>query len=707
MNADFLNYIKEKLDIKLLHKTPCILQTESAECGLACLAMVISFFGSKVDLSSLRQTHGSSAQGVTLGKMIEIAKEESLNARALSLDINELSELKLPCVLHWDFNHFVVLTRIQKSYVVIHDPATGRRKISFKELSQHFTGVALEFWPRTDFVKKERSERISILSLLSSVKGIWKFIGRIAFLSIIIEAISLLIPAGTQMVMDHVLIAKDHDLLTVICLSLLAMTVLKMLVGTFRGWNLLVAGTLVNVQWRFGLFNHLINLPVAYFEKRQVGQVQSRFNSIDELQRSFTDNIVQLFIDTIVVIGLLTMMFFYGKWLVIIALGFTLIYITFRVVTYNFYRQAVEENLVKEAKANSHFMESLYGINTIKALDLAEQRTQTWFNQTIDAVNAFIRVSRFNLIFSGINGFVMIIEQIAILYFGASAVLDQAITIGMYIAFSEYRGQFSERISAAINSLLQMRMMGLHSERIADIANENSEARTKNTVLDHGVQSVDLKLKDISFQYDQHTPFIFENLSLEVQPGESVAIVGPSGMGKTTLIKIMSGLMQPTSGELLVNGLPLSKIGLNHYRKISASVLQEDKLFAGSIHDNIAAFRDDVSRELVIESAIRANIHNDIMAMPMGYETFLGELGGTLSGGQRQRLMIARALCKLPRIVFFDEATSHLDVENEKAINDSIRSLSITRIIIAHRRSTIESADRIIDITALSRRQAQ
>lgn len=703
MNIELFKRFKERLDITLLRRTPCIMQTEAAECGLACIATIVGHYGSKIDLSSLRQSHEISSQGATLARLIQIAKAENLNARPLSLDLDEITELKLPCILHWDFNHFVVLVSVNKTRAIIHDPAFGRRTVGIKELSEHFTGVALEVWPKAEFTKREQRSRIQLYKLLSSVQGIWTFLGKILFLSVAIEGIGLLIPVGTQMVMDHVLVAEDRDLLTVICLSLLGLTVLKTIIGMFRTWSTLVAGVMVNVQWKFGLFNHMIHLPLSYFEKRQVGDVQSRFGSLDALQKAFTENVVQLVIDTIMVLSLLIMMIFYGKWLVVVVVGFTLIYAALRILTYNFYRQATEERILKEAKANSHFMESLYGIGTLKTLGIAEHRTQSWLNQSIDAVNAGIRISRFDFAFSGANGLISTLDQIVILWLGATAVLDHSMTLGMFVAFNAYRGQFSDRIATVINTSLQLRMLRLHSERIADISNQDPEHYEKENTLLQRAPSVDLRLENLSFQYDNASPMIFDNFSLEIKSGESVAIIGPSGQGKTTLMKIMSGLMQPTRGEVLINGQSLTKIGLNNYRSVTASVLQDDKLFAGSIHENIAAFNGEISREQVMACAVHAHIHEEIMAMPMGYETLVGELGGSLSGGQKQRVMIARALCKMPRIIFFDEATSHLDTQNEGAINDSIRQLEVTRIIIAHRQSTIDSADRVVDLSKVAK----
>ncbi|HHL3863849.1 TPA: peptidase domain-containing ABC transporter, partial [Klebsiella pneumoniae] len=286
-----------------------------------------------------------------------------------------------------------------------------------------------------------------------------------------------------------------------------------------------------------------------------------------------------------------------------------------------------------------------------------------------------------------------------ILWLGAIMVIDNNMTLGMFMAFNSYRGQFSQRASNLIDLFMQLRMLSLHNERLSEIVfSEPEKELPARRVFDEN-SGVKLEIKNLSYQYDPFSQPIFSNFNLQVEPGESIALVGPSGVGKTTLLKVMCGLLSPTSGEVIADNLDIYKIGLNNYRLGTACVLQEDRLFSGSISDNISGFEDNADEELIVECARRSNIHDEIMKMPMGYETMIGELGLGISGGQKQRLLIARALYRKPSILFMDKATSHLDLKNESAINQSIASLSITRIIVAHRPSTIASADRIIDLS--------
>ncbi|CDL83139.1 peptidase domain-containing ABC transporter [Xenorhabdus cabanillasii] len=699
MNKASFDVITEKLNLGFRRRIPKILQTEAAECGLASLAMVFHYHGLQIDLSSLRSQFGISTRGATLPVLISIATALKFKTRAVSLDLDELHALKTPCVLHWDMNHFVVLVSVKKNKITIHDPAFGQRVMSTQEFSKHFTGIALELWPGNDFTPVKKQNRLRIISLLNNIQGIKSALGKIFFLSVVIEAINILLPVGTQLVMDHVIVAQDHNLLTIICCGLLFFILFRISVSTLRSWISITMEAFVDVQWKSGVFDHLMKLPLAYFEKRKLGDIQSRFGSLNIIRTTFTQNIVNGIIDTIMLISVFVMMLLYGNWLVWIVSGFTIIYIVVRFLTYQYYRQLSEEQIVKEARANSHFMETLYSINTLKALGLCETRAKSWLNLNIDTLNSNTKLNKISSIFNIINVFITTCEQIIILWLGASLVIDNQMTLGMFVAFNAYRGQFADRASNLIDMAIKLRMLNLHNERIADIVLSEPEREAPAREIGVSGQPVDLTVHDLHYQYDSLSKPVISGFNLNVKAGESVAIIGPSGAGKTTLMKLMSGLLEPDKGTILMNGLDINVIGLNNYRKCIACVLQDDKLLSGSIAENISGFDPSPDIELIQECAKRCSIHDDILLMPMGYETLIGELGNGLSGGQIQRLLIARALYRRPSILFMDEATSHLDLTNEAYINESISALNITRIIIAHRPSTIKSAERVISIS--------
>lgn len=461
MNESTLKDMMHQLNFSLRRRVPQVLQTEAAECGLACMVMVCRYHGMNIDLFSLRQRFGISSHGATLALLIDIATQLRLKSRPLSLDLNELRELKTPCILHWDMSHFVVLVAVKRSGFVIHDPGFGRRVVGLAEMSRHFTGVALELWPDSEFTRVTQRSRLSFRTLLGNVGGLKDFLTKIFCLSLVVEAINLLIPIGTQLVMDHVIIAEDHDLLALICIGLLFFTLFRTFVSMLRAWTSLVMNSLIEVQWKPGMFDHLLKLPLAYFEKRKLGDIQSRFGSLDTIRTTLTTNLVNGIIDTLMSVGVLIMMVLYGGWLVWVVLGFTAFYMVLRLATYNQYRQASEEKIVKSARANSHFMETLYGIGTLKALGLSTTRSQYWLNLNIDTANANIRITKLDMLFGGINTFIGAVDQIVILWLGALMVINGQMTLGMFVAFNAYRGQFSERAASLIDMILQLRMLGL------------------------------------------------------------------------------------------------------------------------------------------------------------------------------------------------------------------------------------------------------
>ncbi|KFD22325.1 putative secretion ATPase [Tatumella ptyseos ATCC 33301] len=699
MNNEFFNDIIRRIQLSPWRRVPRILQTEASECGLACLVMVCRYFGMDIDLLNMRRRFGISSHGATLATIIHIAGQLSLKTRPLSLDIDEICQLKRPCLLHWDMSHFVVLVAVKRGRFIIHDPAFGRRMVGLTEISRHFSGVALEVWPDSEFIPVKARSKLNLRSLMKNISGLPGFLIRIFCLSLLVEAVNLLIPMGTQLVMDHVIIARDHDLLGLICLGLLTFILFRTFISMLRAWTSLVMQSLIDIQWKTGLMDHLLRLPLAYFEKRKLGDIQSRFSSLDTIRSTLTSSLVSGTIDVIVSVGVFVMMLLYGGWLIAVVLGFTLIYMVLRLSTYQRYRQAQEEHIVKEARAGSHFMETLYGISTLKVLGLTEIRSRFWLNLNIDTTNAGIRMTRLDMLFGGVNALISTLDQVIILWLGASMVIDGQMTLGMFVAFNAYRGQFSERASALIDMVLQLRMLALHNDRIADIVLQETEVYQPARRLCPPDEAASLQVRDLGYQYDKLSRPVFSGVSFLVAAGESVAITGPSGSGKTTLMKVMSGLLSSDTGNVLFNGIDISGAGLNNYRDCIACVLQEDKLFAGSIAENISSFSEQRDPDRIISCAQSSHIHDEIMQMPMGYETLVSELGGSLSGGQKQRLLIARALYRRPAILFLDEATSHLDLDNEARVNASIRELKITRIFIAHRPSTIASADRVIELS--------
>lgn len=457
---------------------------------------------------------------------------------------------------------------------------------------------------------------------------------------------------------------------------------------------------LLDMQWKNSLFGHLMKIPIDYFSNRKLGDIQSRFNSIEDIRETFCTNIVTLIIDFLMILGLLSMMIIYGGGLTAIVILFSILYFMVKLIVYRIYKNSSDKKIRNEATINSFFMETLYSMPTIKVLDLLNNRLRNYGDKVKDLNKSEIKKKKIEIITSALSSIIISLDQIIILWVGSYLVINSSITIGMFIAFNTYRGQFSDRVTNIINKSVELKLLSLHNERLSDIALQEKEVFKNDTNNYAGNNMASLELSNVSYTYENSTNSVISNFSIKINEGESVTIIGPSGTGKSTLIKIMCGLIKPKSGDVLFNNNDIYSIGINNYRKNISCILQEDKLFSGSIAENISGFDDNINMDYVIECAIKANIHSEIANFPMGYYTQLSELGGSISGGQKQRIMIARAIYKKPKIIFMDEATSHLDTDNELFINKSIPNLNVTRIIVAHRESTIKSADRIIHLNA-------
>jgi ATP-binding cassette subfamily B protein RaxB len=701
-----MNMVEQLIDISLFTKrrTPVLLQTEAAECGLACIAMLAGRYGHKVDLPALRRQCNISLKGATLRDLIRVASQVKLDTRALRVELEELHELQLPCILHWDHNHFVVLIAVRRQSVVIHDPAVGARTIPTPELSRRFTGIALEVWPSAEFQQKTERSRVKISQLIGRTHGIGIAAAQILLMSLFIEAVVIVMPIGFQLIIDDVIVANDRSLLILIIFGLALLLAFRSFIEFARQWAILTTGVKLSLQWKLGLFHHLLRLPLDYFERRHVGDVASRFTSLETVQQALTTGPIPALIDGLMSIGLVIMMCAYSPLLATIALSFTLLYAGMRLGFYQAYRRANEEAIVYGARESSHFIETLRGMPSIKALVLGDRRKALWSNYLADHVSADFRVQKINLVYQSVNSLLFSFDRLLIIFLGATAVMSGNMSVGMLVAFLAYKDQFSKRVSTLFDTAIKLRLLTLHGSRIADVALTTPEVSASVAPilvpLDMGSRhhEATLSARGLAFRYGDNEPLIISGLDLEVAAGECIAIVGPSGAGKTTLLKLLAGLLRPTSGSILLNDVPITSIGLESYRSQIGCVLQDDRLFSGSIAENIASFAPGYDPNRVQDAARLAAIHDEILRMPMGYETLVGDMGSSLSGGQIQRIVLARALYRGPRILLLDEATSHLDDENEKRINASIRSLPIARIIVAHRKTTIEMANRLISV---------
>ncbi len=683
-------------------RLPVFIQTEATECGLCSLAMVANYHGYRTDLANLRLRFSISRKGATLEALMRIAEAMRLQTRALRLEMQHLPQLQLPCVLHWDMNHFVVLKSVEARHAVIHDPAVGERRLSLAEFGKHFTGVALEVSPSPEFVGQAPTPKLSLRGLMGRVTGLRRGLAQIALLAVLLELIAMALPFYLQWVVDHVLVTADADMLMVLAAGFGLLVIVHAVISATRGWFVVVLSTSLNFQWLGNVFAHLVRLPLDFFEKRHIGHILASFGSVVMIQRTLTTQFAQTVVDGLMTLGTLAMMLFYSPRLTLVSVLAMLVYALLRWGVFRALREASAEQIIHAARQQTHMIETASGIQSVRLFGKGDVRRAGWLNMLADQFNAELRIQRLTLSQDTARGLLSGLERVLVVWLAARLVLSHEFTAGMLFAFMAYQLQFSTRVSALVDKLAELSMLRLHGERVADIVLQETERDTQNlpAEVDLSKLPMSVELRHVSFRYSPTEPLVLHGVDLRIEPGECVAITGPSGCGKTTLVKVMLGLLQPTEGEIIVGGMRLGQLGLANYRRLIGTVMQEDRLFSGSVADNICFFDPDPQWERIVESARQAGVEREVTEMPMGFHTLTGESGIGLSGGQKQRILLARALYHQPRMLVLDEATSHLDLGNERSVNATVQALSLTRVIVAHRPETIAMAERVVVLEA-------
>ena len=687
------------LSFSISKGVPLILQSEIAECGLASMAMVACFHGHRLDMLAMRKCYSANLNGMNLQQLIELGDSLGLASRALQCPIDEVHKLATPCILHWDLNHFVVLTQVSEkgtpAKYVINDPAIGKLTLTTEEFSKHFTGICLELTPTSKFEIKQVQVRLKFTQLWSSMSGLKTGLVKLIGLSLVLQLLSLMTPYYMQWVVDEVLISFDKPLLTVLAIGFALIAVISVITNAVRSWLILRLSSLLNMQMGVNLLRHLLRLPMNYFESRHIGDIVSRFGSLAQIRDRITTGFVETLVDGVMAITVLIMMALYSLKLTAVVLGAIALYTVVRLALYRPLHQATEEMIQNSAKEQSSFLENIRGMQTIKLFGNESQRQGVWQNRYAEVINSEIRLGRLNISFDSFNKLLFGLENVLVIYFAAIMVMANSLSVGMVLAFIAYKGQLTDRFANLIEQVIQFKMMRLHLDRIADIALTEQEANREGEATFTDELKGQLTLENICFSYNEDQTPTLNNVNLSLNSGESIAITGPSGAGKTTLMKIMLGLLQPSSGKVYLDGKDINNVGLKNYRKKIAAVMQGDTLLAGSIADNICFFDPQPSYLKIEQCAHLAAIHDDINKMTMGYNSLVGDMGANLSGGQKQRLLLARALYQSPCVLFMDEATSHLDKGNETKISEQIQHLPMTRIMIAHRQETINMAEKV------------
>lgn len=659
------------------------------------MTMIARYWGHDVDLNGLRQRFPLSMSGATLRSLVALASELGFSSRALRVELSGVAKTKLPAIVHWDLNHFVVLNSCARGVFLIHDPAFGERRLTEAEFSRHFTGVLLELEPAASFVKQAARAPTRLTSLWSSAAGFGKAITQVLALSVALQIAVFAAPLQLQLVVDEAVLRADRDLITVLALGFGALVTVQALIEALRAWTLRYFAALLSFQMIGNLVRHLLRLPISFFEKRHVADILSRMNSAAPIQDVFTRGFVATLIDGVMAIVLGAILFAYSPFLagtVVTAVGLNLA-IAFG--AYPVMRRRMEEEIYATARERSHLMETIRAATTLKLMGREAEREGAWRNLYADVVNASFSVGKYQIGVGFAQAVIAGVQNVVTIYLAAQLILDGAgFSIGMLIAFLSFRQTFMDRATALTNQFVQFRLLDLHLDRLGDIV--HSSAETFHAAPADAEFAGGFRAKDISFRYGSSDPLVLDGVNLEVRAREYVAITGRSGGGKSTLMKILLGLYEPSLGSIEIDGRPSDTSLIRAWRSEVGVVAQDDRLLSGTLADNIAFFDPELDMDRVKDAARAARVDEEISRMPMQYLSLIGDMGSALSGGQKQRILLARALYRRPKVLFLDEGTANLDEANEALVADLIAGLDITRVVIAHRPALLKRADRVL-----------
>lgn len=691
-------------------KVHSIIQNEIAECGLASVCMCLQYHSLDISLHQLRSKYPCGQEGMSIADLSSICENEGMIGDVYELGMEDIHKLALPAVLHWDLAHFVVLGKIKGDKYTIHDPAIGPVVMSGEEVSKHFTGYAMMIEKgqadvfdevKTTWEKaNEKSKSVlSFRELYSRSHGLAKGLINLIFLTLLAQIMVMCIPLLTQVVVDDFVSIGEYKYLMALTTGGIGLCIFIFIVRMFRGW----ASIYIGYHWHAGFssyfFQRLARLPISYFELRNIADVNTKFRVLDKLKESFTEQLVDGFIDGTMSIVTICVMFAFMPQLAMVSLVFFIIYYIIRVYLVKKEVQFAGTFFTESVKESHTFFETISNMLAVKLYGREGARYQQWKAFYLKKMNANVLLAKVKLWYTSSNELLGQVERLIILYIGAVAVIEQQITLGMLFAFIAYREIFSTQSKSLVDNVLQFKVLRVDLDRLSDIEVQDVE---QNMLGDNAIK-LPIKgaicAKNLSFVYEGHARAVFENINMDIKQGEHVVITGPSGTGKTTLLKLLAGVIEPSTGEILIDNQALNAIGKAHYRKHIAIISQQEGLISGNLFMNIAFSDMVVDEQRVFEAAKKAHIFDEIMSMPMQFHSVVaGSHSSSLSGGQVQRILIARALYAKPAILFMDEATSALDNEMEKKVVATLSEMKITRISVAHRQETIATADRQISL---------
>jgi ATP-binding cassette subfamily B protein len=679
-------------------RVPVLQQLNAVECGAACLAMILSYHGRRTSVSECRDKCSPGRDGLTAKTIATAAREYGLRVKAYSLEPENLKHIALPAVAHWNFSHFIVVERLTARGVEVVDPSGGRRVLSQAQFDEGFTGVVITFEPGAHFERRGAGGRaawMDYLRTMFSLPGTGGAVAQVLVVSLLLQVFGLVLPLLTKLLVDTVLPLKMTGLMNVLGVGLLLAVAGQSVLSYLRSSVLIRLRGRLDTQLMFNFFEHLLTLPFSFFQNRTSGDLLMRLSSNGFIREVLTNGTLSLFLDGSFVLIYLAILLYVAPPFGLLAAGLGALQILIIYGTRRSVAALMQRELATKSAEQGYLVEVVSGVSMLKASGAEDRAFERWSDLFHEQLNVSLERGRVSMLIENAMGALRTLSPLLLLWYGALQVLGGRLSLGEMLALTSLAASFLAPISTLVMNAQQLLLIGAHLERIGDVLKAEPEQTLSGEFVDLKL-SGRVEVHDLSFCYNPNSAPVLSGVSFAVEPGQKVALVGQTGSGKSTLAMLMLGLYRPTGGEVLYDGVPLAKLNLRALRSQVGVVLQEPILFSGSVMQNLTLNHPAASPERVMKAAETAALHQDVMRMPMGYETFVSEGATTLSGGQRQRLAIARALAHEPSLLLLDEATSHLDALTEAKVERNLSALSCTRVVIAHRLSTVHNADMIL-----------
>lgn len=680
-----------RLRFGLRRRLEIVWATRPEDSILACVSMIATLHGRDLSLRTLCEKHR--LVKVDLKTAGNVIQQSGFNFRKIGNGAGRFEGIRIPAVIEREEGRFAVLSRVRGWRAVLLDPLAGRVQVGLQELAGK---AVFEVTPDVYGQGKVSEKAIGLLALWTKSYGLVPAFLQVAGLTALLQALAFIAPLQMQLVIDRAMKEADADILKVICLAFGFVALMQAVIEALRSWVLQVITQSMTFQAARNLVLHTIRLPVSFFSQRHTGDIMSRLQSSRQMLDIFAQGFVVAIFDGAMAVFLVMILLVYSVKLTFIAIGMLALALIINVLIFPAIRSNMNTELSERALEQTLQIEMIRGVATIKLLGREIDRVAVWSNRFASAINSSIKVQKLIILQSFIRSAIVGLQVIFVTYFGGKMVIaGEGLTVGMLVAFLSYQTLFTVRAQSVAFQFRQFQFLGLHLERVSDLVKQMPDQLEATAVPVVGK----IALENVSFAYAGAGSLALSNVNLVISPGEFLAITGPSGGGKTTLIKLILGLYEPSQGRVLLDDRLLSGGEWRSWREQVGVVTQDDQLFSGSIAENICFFDQQADFSRIREAALAAAIDADIMAMPQQYAMLVGDMGAALSAGQRQRVLLARALYRRPRILILDEGTANLDLANELSIGEVIRNLDITRVVVAHRPALIDIADRTVNVS--------